>query len=296
MRALPSIGIVIVNWRRPDYTARCLESLAALDLSRVGHIETLVVDNESDGTLDDTLRGAFPDVRVVENRENAGLAAALNQGARELRATSPSDYLWFINNDVVVDAGALSALVDALERDPHIGVAGPLVYHPDQRSQIEQAGFRVSHWTGRHVYLKVGIDLFRNDKDNIADVDSAYGCANLVRRVAYERAGGFDPRFNLYFEETDFNVRVRRHGFRVVVVKDARVFHREGGTMNQFIVRRAWLLLRNLVRFQWKHASPLQYAVFVPYFLLLHLPYFVVWGSVYAVRVRLAPGVGASPS
>ncbi len=286
MRALPSIGIVIVNWRRPDYTARCLESLATLDLSRVGHIETLVVDNESDGTLADTLRGAFPDVRVIENRENAGLAAALNQGASELRATSPSDYLWFINNDVVMDARALSALVDVLERDPHIGVAGPLVYHPDQRSQIEQAGFRVSHWTGRHVYLKVGIDLFRNDKDHVADVDSAYGCANLARRSAYERVGGFDPRFNLYFEETDFNVRVRKHGFRVVVVREARVFHREGGTMNQFIVRRAWLLVRNLVRFPWKHASPWQFAVFVPCCFLLQLPYLRVWVRLSGVVVR----------
>jgi GT2 family glycosyltransferase len=276
--------VVVVNWRRPDLTVRCLESLAILDQSRA-RLSIVVVDNECTGALAEAMGARFPGVQIIQNTTNAGYAAALNQGAA--RHGSSCEYFWFMNNDVQVERDTLSTLLAAMTTDPAIGVAGPLVYHPAARARLEQAGFRVNHWTGRHEYLKHGKDLFTRPEVTIEDVDSAYGCANIVRRETFDRAGGFDPRFNVYFEETDFNVRVRRMGQRVVVVRGARVLHREGGTMNHYIVRRAYYLLKNLVLFQWKHSSAAQLAFFVPYFLLIHLPYFVVRGSVYAIQTQL---------
>jgi GT2 family glycosyltransferase len=283
-----TVGVVVVNWRREDLTVRCLESLTALDQSHA-RISIVVVDNAGSRALPEAMGARFPQVQVIQNSTNAGYAAALNQGAA--RHGAACDFLWFMNNDVQVEPDTLSALLAAMASDPGIGVVGPLVYHPVARARLEQAGFRVSHWTGRHQYLKPGKDLFSDPAVGIEDVDSAYGCANIVRRETFERLGGFDSRFNIYFEETDFNVRVRRLGQRVVVVRRARVLHREGGTMNHYIVRRAFYLLKNLVLFQWKHASGVQLAFFVPYFLVIHLPYFVLRGSVYAIQVQLKSAI-----
>ena len=93
--------------------------------------------------------------------------------------------------------------------------------------------------------------------------------------------------YELYFEETDFNVRAKQNGFRIVVVKEAKVWHKEASTMNKFIFRRAYLLLRNVFLFELFNAKSKHLLVFIPYYFLIHLPYFIIRGSIYGTKVKL---------
>ena len=103
--------------------------------------------------------------------------------------------------------------------------------------------------------------------------------------------GNFQAIYNLYFEETDFNVRAKKKGFRVVVVKDAKVWHKTASTMNKFILRRAYLLLRNLFLFELFNAQLKHLLVFIPYYFVIHLPYFLFYGSIYGLKIKFKKGI-----
>jgi GT2 family glycosyltransferase len=135
--------------------------------------------------------------------------------------------------------------------------------------------------------LKYGVDVFKDDSSKTADVDTILGCSNLIKAAVFRKVGFLRAVYNVYFEETDFNVRVRRHGFRVVAVRDARVWHKNASTMNRLILRRAYLLLRNLFLFEVFNANFIQLLVFIPYYFLVHVPYFLVRGSAYVFQMRL---------
>lgn len=282
--AAPAVLAVVVNWNGKADLIECLASLEGLDYPRE-RCRVLVVDNGSADGSPEAVRAAFPRVEVIENPRNAGYSTAVNQGIeRALRLGM--DYVWILNNDVVLDADSLRRLTEAGQRDESIGVAGPMVYSYGNPTEIQNAGYSISLWTGRMKGLKCGRDIFRTDQERTADVDSVLGCANLVRTSMLAKVGPLRTVYDVYFEETDLNARARRQGFRVVLVRDARVRHKGSATMNRFLLRRAWLLLRNLFLFELFNARPWHLLVFIPYYVFLHVPYFLVRGAFYALSVK----------
>ena len=270
------VSACIVTWNGEHLLARLLESLEAVQWADL-HI--VVVDNAS---ADDTavmVKQRFPCVEFVRLENNIGYSAAINVGI-ERAASKSAELVWVFNNDVVVEPDTLERLVDAIESDERIGVAGPLVMDYSTR-KVVHAGYRISLFTGR--MSKIGS---LPDEKKPYEVDSAFGCSNLIRMAVSNQIGGFDPAYNVYFDETDFNTRARHAGWKVVVVPSARVYHEESATMDRFVAHKAWLLLRNLVRFEIKNARLGQLAVFFPYFLLIHLPLFLIRGLWYVIKLR----------
>ena len=265
----------IVTWNGADLLERLLKSLREVKFSAF-HI--LVVDNAStDGTVE-MLRKHFPEVELARLERNIGYSAAINEGINRARAKG-ADYVWIFNNDVEVEPDCLKELIAVMERDPHVGVVGPLILD-FATGAVAHAGYRIDMWTGRMKECKSPRDK------SVYEVDSAFGCSNLVRMAVIDRIGGFDPHFNVYFDETDFNVRARKAGWKVVVAPSARARHEESATMNKFLSRKALLLLRNLIKFEWKNATGAQLMVFFPYFLLIHLPTFFIKGLWYYFELR----------
>ena len=132
------------------------------------------------------------------------------------------DYIWIFNNDVVVEENSLKILVEVGQTDEKIGVIAPVVYSYKNPEVIENIGYQINFWVGRLKKLKFGRDVFRNYNDKYAEVDSQLGCVTLIKSTVFKMVGNFQTIYNLYFEETDFNTRARKKGFRVVVVKDAK--------------------------------------------------------------------------
>ncbi|MBM4064401.1 MAG: glycosyltransferase family 2 protein [Planctomycetes bacterium] len=189
-------------------------------------------------------------------------------------------------NDVVADKNSLRKLVEAGRTDERIGVIAPVVYSYHNPVSIQCCGYRINYWIGRLKKLKYGRDIFVKESDTVSEVDSQIGCANLIKVVVFKEIGLFRRIYDIYFEETDFNVRAWRNNFRVVVVKDAKVCHKAASTMNKYIMKRAYLLLRNLFIFELLNAGMRHLMAFVPYFFLVHVPYFLVYGSVYGLNVK----------
>jgi GT2 family glycosyltransferase len=280
-----TVMVVIVNWNGKEDLLECLDSLRQIDYPTDCY-RILVVDNGStDGSLAAVLQN-HQQVELLKNSENIGYVKAVNQGV-EYCIKQQADYIWVMNNDVVVKEDSLKKLVEAGEDGEDIGVIAPIVFSYHEPHKIDNVGYQVNLWIGRLEKLKYGGNIFRNPEAEIEDVETILGCSNLIKASIFEKVGLLNPIYKIYFEETDFNFRVRRHGFRVVVVKSAGVLHKHASTMNKFIFRRAYLLLRNLFLFQILNAEFRHLLVFVPYYFFIHIPYFVLYGSVYGIRLKL---------
>jgi len=282
--SLPRVLIIIVNWNGRDDLIELLASIKNLNYPKDNY-KIMVIDNGSSNGSQTAISQSFPDVYLLENKRNIGYVKAVNQGIA-YGLNREVDYIWIFNNDVTVEEDSLMRLVEAGQQDKNIGVIAPVIYSYKNPEVIDNVGYKINFWIGRLKKLKFGRDVFQNYNDTYAEVDSQLGCSTLIKSSVFKMVGNFQAIYNLYFEETDFNVRARKKGFRVVVVKDAKVWHKTASTMNKFILRRAYLLVRNLFLFELLNAKIKHLLVFIPYYFLIHLPYFLIYGSIYGLKVK----------
>ncbi len=277
----PFVLAVVVNWNGGEDLLQCVASIAASEYPKDKY-KIAVVDNASADGSCEALSRSYPDILIFENDKNVGYVKAANQGFSYAERTG-ADYVWLFNNDVVVNAGTLSRLVAVGEEDESIGVIAPAVYPLDAPEEAPHVGYKINFWTG--ALKKLNSSVFVGFRGRYTDVDTVLGCSNLIKTTVLKKIGTFRAAYELYFEETDFNVRARRGGFRVVVVPEAKVWHKNAATMDRFILRRAFLLLRNLFLFELFNARPWHLVVFIPYYFLVHLPIFMVRGTFYALKL-----------
>ncbi|MEO8191211.1 MAG: glycosyltransferase family 2 protein [Acidobacteriota bacterium] len=247
-----SVAAIIVHYRTPVETVAAARAVAQTCPGCV----LVVVDNHSNDGIGGTLRRDVPSARVVVSPVNAGYGAACNLGAR----ATPEPYLLFLNSDTRVEAGAVAALVHALESDPRTAVAGPRLSGPDGRLQPSIGRFptpwRVFCESSGLAALAGGRGFFRGhtktreDHSRAKGVETLMGAALLVRRFAFDEVGGFDEGFFLYAEETDLLARLARSGWRTRYVPSASVVHVGGASGGD---RLFGLLHASLARYVTKH-------------------------------------------
>jgi GT2 family glycosyltransferase len=229
---VPEGSVVIINFRTPELVERCLRSIAA-DPAAEG-LELVVLDNGSaDGSVQRLAAAGLPG-RLVGLDDNRGFAAAVNAAMR----TARHDRVVVLNADTEVRPGALTALLGALD-DPGVGVAAPLLEHPDGRLQVNAyrrfptlavlafelsiAGGYLLALTGDRLPHPMALTEAAHARGG--DVEHVMGAALAVQRAAWEQTGGLDEDFFLYLEETEWQRRLRAAGRRVVLVPAARVMH-----------------------------------------------------------------------
>ena len=218
---LPLVVCVILHFNRPDDTLACVASLQSGTYPR---LRILVLDCAPTADSRIAVLGeAGPTVEIVrvdDNRgyagnNNIGIACALERGA---------DWILLLNDDTIVDADAVSRMVETGESAAQIGIVGPLVYHFDEPSVIQSAGGGMtSGWDSFH--------YGQNEDDHgqfAAPRDVAWisGCALMCRSALVREIGTLDERFFLYWEETEWCLRAGEAGWRVVHVPGAHLWHK----------------------------------------------------------------------
>jgi GT2 family glycosyltransferase len=251
---VPDLSVSVVAYRTPDLLRQCLTALVAERAST--DMEVFVVDNGSDDETARLVRTEFGWVRLIGNSANVGFGAAHNQALRQARGR----YWLILNSDAAPRAGAVRTLVDFMDSNPRVAVAGPRLRYPDGRVQSSRRRFP----TPATLFLE-STQLQRFWPDNAVlrryyvsdrpegmaqEVDWLVGACLCVRAAAAHEVGLFDERFFMYSEELDWCRRFNAAGWRVAYVPSAEVVHLEGGTS------RADLIARDQ-RFQ---ASKLAYA------------------------------------
>jgi GT2 family glycosyltransferase len=214
---MPEVSIIVVLFNQAGMTLECLRSIAA---TADGATEIIIVDNAStDNTprLLDRLEGA----RILRNAENRHFLHAVNQGAAIARGRA----LLLLNNDATLRPGSLRAALRRLDEEADIGAVGGPIVLPNGR--LQEAGSIVFS-DGSCLGYGRGGDPEDGAFRFARDVDYCSGAFLLIRRSAFTALGGFDPAFApAYYEETDFCMRLRAAGYRVVYEPGAAIDHFE---------------------------------------------------------------------
>lgn len=240
----PRVLIIVLCYNGVDLTVACLHSLRRLSY---GNADVLVIDNASQDGTPHTIRAQFPDATVLETGSNLGFAAGNNVGLR-YALDHGYDYALLLNNDTEVDPDFLSSLVAAAESDPTIGIAGPKIYYHDQPDTIWSAGGLIDWRRGASAMR--GIDQTdRGEFDTPTEVDFVTGCALLIRCDAIRQAGMLDERFGMYYEETEWCVRVARAGWRVMYVPSSWLWHKIAPVQQGHSPRITYYMTRNRLLF-----------------------------------------------
>lgn len=216
----PLLYIVILNTNRRDDTLACLESLTK---NTYKNLKIIVLDNNStDGSVE-AIHASYPELQIIDLATNQGYAGNNNVGIEE-SVKHGADWIMVLNEDTILDQHCLAELVKVGESDPNIGIVGPMVYHYDEPEVIQSAGGMLGkYWQSQH--------LGQNEDDqgqfqNPHPVEWISGCAILVRRTAIEQVGMLDAGFFIYWEETEWCIRVARGGWKIIHVPQARIWHK----------------------------------------------------------------------
>jgi GT2 family glycosyltransferase len=220
LRDLSTVAVIVVNWNRCEDTLRCLASLAAVDYPA---LTTFLVGNASTDDSVAAVRRDYPAVRLIENSQNLGFAAG-NNAAIQIALEQGFPYIFLLNNDATVAPDAIHLLLQPLLDDPRLGVSGPAICYMSVPQRVWSAGGAIDWQRGI-----VTSDWYDRPLSALPEapfvVDHISGCAMMIRSAAVAQAGALDPRFFMYFEETEWCARIARHGYGIVVMPQARVWH-----------------------------------------------------------------------
>lgn len=231
---MATVTLVIVTYNSADALAACAAGLAQLTVD--GGVELVIVDNASRDASVATARAVFPASVLIENRENRGFAAAVNQGI----AAGSGRIVATLNPDTVVDPGWLAALVAALDADATIGVVG---------SVIRDADGQLSHTAGTYDPLTYRTDHHDGPPAALRDVPYVTGAGIAMRRVDWDGLRGFDEGFfPAYFEDLDLCLRVTARGQSCVVVAAAQLTHHESSSTGKYSGAFYYYYHRNRIR------------------------------------------------
>ena len=206
---------IIVSYNFEPWLDKCLSSL----LESSYPTDVLVVDNASQDHSAARIRQAYPQVKLIESRENLGFGKANNLGFR-YALEQGYDTVFLVNQDAWLKAGCLSELMEQ-DYPEDIGIISPV--HYDGTEQALDQGF--AHYTQ-------ALDL--HAENAVADfVNAAFW---LIPTKILREIGGFSSIFYHYGEDSDYVNRLHYHGYQLVINTKATAYHdRQGRLANQSV-------------------------------------------------------------
>ncbi len=249
----PVLSIVILTWNSRALLEACLAALPAATVPLA--TEVIVIDN---GSRDDTevLLARRPDLVVVRNPRNRGVAPGRNQGLRLARG----EFVALLDVDTVSAPGAFRTLVEYLRAAPDVGLVAPRLVGADGAlhyscrrfpTLLDKVARRLPSRFGRA--LTDDVELRWWDHASARDVDYVIGACQVLRRIALQQVGELDERIFYGPEDVDLCLRMHRAGWRVVYAPQAEVAHLERRVTRKLLsmltARHAW----GLAYYFWKH-------------------------------------------
>lgn len=225
------ISIVLITWNAFNYLKKLLESIKLH--SKNFCYEIIIVDNNSrDGTRD-FIKKQYPEILLVENRENLGVARARNQGMK----LANGKYIMILDVDMELIENSIFKIYRFMEENQDCGlIAAKLIYssgelqyscktYPTIFSLLARRLDSISLVQNSSILKK---HLMQNwDHNDIKEVDYVVGACQLIRRQVINTIGYYDDNIFYGPEDLDYCLRVWRAGWKVIYYPYTKIIHHE---------------------------------------------------------------------
>jgi len=265
---MASILVGIVNWNQKEDVLECLRLLHAVSEPL---LDIVVVDNASTDGSPEAIQQAHPEVRVIINPANRGAAGGRNDLFTYFLRTQ-ADYLMILDPDVSVTPDCFQHLTEEINRSAQIGCVGVKAYYADRPNVFWCRGGAVYNpWFGR--FEKLGQkEMDRGQYNKREDIHSIPAGFTFIRRSVIEKVPRMDERYFIYFEESDWNFKIRKAGYRLVTSGKAKVYHKVSSSLGMESPFFYYYRTRNNLLFVVKNSPWYCLPVFFFYYFLYRIP------------------------
>lgn len=254
------LSIIIVNYNVKYFLEQCLHSVqnACIGLES----EVFVVDNDSvDGSVK-MVKEKFPDVHLIENKENKGFSLANNQAIHKSRG----EYVLLLNPDTIVEDDTLRKVVDFMDGHPDAGGLGVKMldgkgkFLPESKRGLPYpsvAFFKVfgfsSLFPKSRLFSTYHLGYLDKDKTHVVDVLA--GAFMLLRKQVLDKIGLLDEDFFMYGEDIDLSYRITQAGYKNYYFPGTRIIHYKGESTKKGSLNYVFVFYNAMIIFANKHFS-----------------------------------------
>lgn len=225
---MKDVSIIIVNYNTQKMTAECIESVKSLT-NGISYEIILVDNNSQDGSRE--FFESYEGIRYIYNNSNEGFGRANNLGL----AIAEGRNILFLNSDTILINNAVKILSDYIDRNIDVGACGGNLYYEDMKPNVSYFLsfpnllseldvlflYKPSSWLGIHH------ETF-NSGTTPKEVAYISGADLMVKKDILDTCGSFDPDFFMYFEETELCHRIKKVGYKIMSIPDAKIIHLTG--------------------------------------------------------------------
>lgn len=227
------VSIIFVNYNTTKLLKECLDSVKKQTIGV--NYEVIIVDNDSNTENKEGLKELSSEYMVVLSNENLGFGRANNLGA----TYASGKYLFLLNTDTVLVNNAIKILFDYIESDPECGVVGGNMLDISNNLTYSYSKFLPSIKTmirdeilpSRFSYYRKIENFTYNKTNSPIEVGFIIGAAFMISKELFDKVGGFDKDFFMYCEETELCARIKKAGYKMINVPQAKIIHYEGASI-----------------------------------------------------------------
>lgn len=229
------VSIIIINYNTKKMTIDCIKSIYR-ETQNIS-FEILVVDNASSDGSADAIEKDFPEVILIQSKENLGFARANNLAAEQAKG----NFILLLNSDTVVLENAIEMLFHYAEINKDAGIFGGSTFNADGSRNPSSCWSKPTLWST--FCIASGLtSLFRNTKifnpesfswwdwSEPKEVDIISGCFMLMEKTLWNELKGFSPDFFMYGEDADLCLRAFKIDSPCVVYPEAKIIHYGGAS------------------------------------------------------------------
>lgn len=263
------LSVIIVNYNVKYFIEVCLHSV----FRAIEGIDTevIVVDNNSKDDSCAMIRAKYPQVKLIENKDNLGFSRANNQGVE----IATGQYILFLNPDTVMPEDFLRKMIGYMDAHPEAGSIGPRLidgrgkYAPDGKKSFPSLSVAIFKTTGINKIFKNSTYFNKYyavhvKETETAEVDILSGCCMMVRHELIKTVGGaFDEAYFMYCEDFDLCYRIQKAGYKNIYYPEVTLIHYKGESTRKATISHVRIFNDALSVFVRKHYSKTNARLFI---------------------------------
>lgn len=238
------LALVILNWNGQQLLEKFLPSI--IHYSSIKDVEIYVADNASTDNSIDFVKKEFPQIKIIQNKQNGGYAKGYNDALKHVKA----DVFGLINSDIEVTENWLTPIISIFKQESNTAIVQPKILDFKNKQYFEYAGagggfidkFGYPYCRGR-IFQEIEIDF--SQYNDTTDILWASGACFFIKSDVFNELNGFDEDYFAHQEEIDLCWRTINKGYAIKYVGTSKVYHVGGATLKEESPRKSFLNFRN---------------------------------------------------